>query len=286
MKKLLFALAIVAGLSGCGPDYKAQVDRMMRERDSLMAQYDAKDSTINGYMQDIGEVQQSIEGLARQEEILSRSASNPETSPDTKTRILNDVEAIRQLIDQNKKKLSDLQARVRKSNVKLAELDKIIKSLNAQLAEKDSSINELNERVVALNGTITNMTSQMDTMRQDISMKEQDITDKTTRLHTAYYTVGSYKELRDKKVLTKQGGFLGIGKAKTVVPDFNPDAFTKIDLTSTKSISINKKDAKLVSIHPSGSYKLQHENDKVTALEITDPDAFWKASKYLVVMAE
>jgi predicted nucleic acid-binding Zn-ribbon protein len=287
MKNLLVVLGFAVLLSGCGPDYKAEVDRMMRERDSLMAQYDAKDSVINGYMTDISEIQQSIEGLAQQEELLSRTASNPEATPDTKARILNDVEAIRQLIDQNKKKLSDLQARVRRNNVKLAEFEKMIKSLNMQLAEKDSSINVLNENVLALNGTITNMQGTIDTLSSDNAAKLAEINDKTTRLHTAYYTVGTFKELRDKKVLTKEGGFLGIGKQKTVLPDFNRDAFTQIDLTSTKTININKKDAKLLSTHPSGSYKLQRDaNQQVTAVEITDPETFWKASKYLVVVTD
>jgi uncharacterized coiled-coil protein SlyX len=42
------------------------------------------------------------------------------------------------LIDANKKKLSELQARVRKSNVKVTELEKMIASLNTQLAQRVS----------------------------------------------------------------------------------------------------------------------------------------------------
>lgn len=287
MKKLLIGLGFVALLSSCGPDYKAEVDNMKRERDSLMAQYDSKDSVINGYMSDISEIQQSIEGLAQQEELLSRTASNPEATPDTKARILNDVEAIRQLIDQNKKKLSDLQARIRKDKVKMVQFEKMIASLNTQLAEKDSSINVLNEKVMALNGTITNMQGEIDTLKNDNAAKLAEINDKTTKLHTVYYTVGTYKELRDKKVITKEGGFLGIGKQKAVLPNFNREVFTQVDLTSTKTISINKKGAKLLSTHPSSSYKLQQDATKnVTAIDITDPDSFWKASKYLVVVTD
>ena len=100
-----------------------------------MAQYDAKDSIINGYMQDISEIQTSIEGLTQQEEMLNREgAANPEVSQDAKNKIMGDIDAIRQLIDANKKKLSELQSRVRKSNVKVAELEKMIASLNTQLA--------------------------------------------------------------------------------------------------------------------------------------------------------
>ena len=287
MKNILLLAGITMLMISCGPDYKTEVERMMRERDSLMAQYDAKDSVINGYMQDIAEIQTSIEGLTAQEEMLNREgANNPEISQDAKTRIMGDIEGIRQMIDQNKKKLSDLQSRVRKSNVKVAELEKMIGSLNSQLAVRDSSINSLNENIFELNGKITTMQSEIDTMITDNARKAAEITDKTTKLHTAYYTVGDYKTLRDKKVLAKQGGFLGLGKAKTMVPDFNREAFTQIDFTSTKTIQLNTKSAKLLSTHPTGSYNLLSENKKVTAIEITDPEKFWQASKYLVVVTE
>lgn len=287
MKNILLLAGITMLMISCGPDYKTEVERMMRERDSLMAQYDAKDSVINGYMQDIAEIQTSIEGLTAQEEMLNREgANNTEISQDAKTRIMGDIEGIRQMIDQNKKKLSDLQSRVRKSNVKVAELEKMIGSLNSQLAVRDSSINSLNENIFALNGKITTMQTEIDTIVIESARKTAEITDKTTKLHTAYYTVGDYKTLRDKKVLAKQGGFLGLGKAKTMVPDFNREAFTQIDFTSTKTIQLNTKSAKLLSTHPTGSYNLLSENKKVTAIEITDPEKFWQASKYLVVVTE
>jgi predicted nucleic acid-binding Zn-ribbon protein len=287
MKNILLLAGITMLMISCGPDYKTEVERMMRERDSLMAQYDAKDSVINGYMQDIAEIQTSIEGLTAQEEMLNREgANNTEISQDAKTRIMGDIEGIRQMIDQNKKKLSDLQSRVRKSNVKVAELEKMIGSLNSQLAVRDSSINSLNENIFALNGKITTMQTEIDTIVIESARKTAEITDKTTKLHTAYYTVGDYKTLRDKKVLAKQGGFLGLGKAKTMVPDFNREAFTQIDFTSTKTIQLNTTSAKLLSTHPTGSYNLLSENKKVTAIEITDPEKFWQASKYLVVVTD
>jgi uncharacterized protein (DUF3084 family) len=287
MKNILLFAGIAMLMISCGPDYKTEVERMMRERDSLMAQYDAKDSVINGYMQDISEIQTSIESLTAQEEMLNREgANNTEITQDAKTRIMGDIEGIRQMIDANKKKLAELQSRVRKSNVKVAELEKMIGSLNTQLALRDSSINSLNENIFALNGKITTMEGEIQTIQADNAMKAQEITDKTTKLHTAYYTVGDYKTLRDKKVLAKQGGFLGLGKAKTMVPDFNREAFTQIDFTSTKTIQLNSKTAKLLSTHPSDSYNLRSENKKVTAIEITDPEKFWQASKYLVVVTE
>lgn len=288
MKNLLSVLGICLLIASCGPDYKSEVAKMQKERDSLMAQYDAKDSVINGYMQAINEIQTSIDDLTRQEQMLSRTGTDPEASTDAKTKIMNNIDAIRQLIDQNKKKLGALESKIHQNNIKIGELEKTVQSLNQQLAEKDSTVNVLNTNILALNGTITTMQGQIDTIRTDVKNKQKEISDKTTQLNTAYYTIGTYQQLRDKKVLSKQGGFLGLGKQPTVVSDFNQDAFTQIDVTNTKSISINSngKDARLISTHPNGTYKLQKQNNKVTGIEITDPDKFWKASKYLVVVTE
>jgi len=71
-----------------------------------------------------------------------------------------------------------------------------------------------------------------------------------------------------------------------MVSDFNKDAFTQIDYTTTNTISMDSKDVKLVSTHPTGTYKIKRENNKVKGIEITDPENFWKASKYLVVVTE
>ncbi|MEP7264690.1 MAG: hypothetical protein ABI772_09330 [Bacteroidota bacterium] len=287
LKQTLVIFTLLSMAISCGPDYKAEVDRMMHERDSLLSMFDTKDSTINGYMSDIMNIQMSLDSLTMQEEMLRRSNPNdPEASPDVKARIQNSIQSIRDLISENKKKLANLQSRIKKSNIKITELESLIKGLNIQIAEKDSNLVLLNEHVTALNGTINTMQVTMDTMKMDIAAKSQEITDKTTKLHTAYYSIGTYKQLRDKKILAKQGGFLGIGKSKAMVPDFNKEAFTQIDYTATSTINLDSKNAKLASTHPSGTYKIERENNKVKSIQITDPENFWKASKYLVVITD
>ncbi len=286
--KISYAVVItLLVMQGCGPDYKMEVERMMRERDSLMGQFSMKDSVITSYMNDVNEIQASLDSLTLQEEILQRNTTNdPEASKDAKLKAKEQIEAIRQVIENNKKKLAELQSRLKKSTAKMAQLEKMVESLNQQLTMRDSSISNLNSQIVMLNGNIVTMQSQIDTVRQESAQKTMEIADKVSKLNTAYYAAGTYKELRDKKVLSKQGGFLGIGKQKQMMPDFNQAAFTQIDVTSTKTIALTGKDAKVVSTHPNGSYKIQKENNKVKGIEITDPEKFWKASKYLVVVTE
>jgi hypothetical protein len=72
-----------------------------------------------------------------------------------------------------------------------------------------------------------------------------------------------------------------------MLQDFKPDAFKAIDITQTKTIELNSKTASVISTHPSTSYTIEKKDkNHVSQLVITDPEQFWKASKYLVVMIE
>ena len=133
---------------------------------------------------------------------------------------------------------------------------------------------------------VHNLTATVDTLSTENKIKTQIIEEKTTALNTAFYIVGTYKELSAKNIITKEGGFIGLGKSKTVSKDFNRDAFTKIDITKFKSLPINKKKAKMLTVHPSNSYKFDGNADKVDNLVITNADDFWSGSKYLVIMVE
>ena len=50
------------------------------------------------------------------------------------------------------------------------------------------------------------------------------------------------------------------------------------------SLPLNSKKAKLLSTHPSDSYTLEAGDDGMQTLKINNPSAFWKQTKYLVVM--
>ena len=49
-------------------------------------------------------------------------------------------------------------------------------------------------------------------------------------------------------------------------------------------IPVNSKKAKVLSAHPADSYTLETGEDGNLVLKINDEGAFWKQTKYLVVM--
>ncbi|HCT70119.1 MAG TPA: hypothetical protein DF409_02750, partial [Bacteroidales bacterium] len=69
------------------------------------------------------------------------------------------------------------------------------------------------------------------------------ISEQTEELNTAYYVIGTKKELRDQNIITMEGGFAGIGRNKKMKEDFNQDYFTRVDITQLKSIPVLRKKA-------------------------------------------
>lgn len=287
MKKLLFLFGIIGLISSCGPDYKSEVERLQREQDSLRFVELMKDSTINSYMVDINEIQNNIDFLIEQEGMMMQNDVNsPELNPNQKVKIINNIAIIRSLIDDNKKKLVSLQNKITKSNFRIEELEKMIANLNNELNERDSNIAILNNNVSSLQNEIQKKVEELELAKNSNNDKSEEIQEKTILLHTAYYVVGNYKDLRDKKVISKKGGLLGVGKTNSLVNDFNQNVFTKIDYTNNKLIDIVSKKVEIVSTHPVNSYKLIKQGDKIMALDITDPEKFWSSSKYLVIVTK
>jgi hypothetical protein len=105
-------------------------------------------------------------------------------------------------------------------------------------------------------------------------------------LNTGFFCYGTFKELEEKGVITKKGGFIGIGKTEQLKQDFNTDYFTQIDITERETIDLFSKKANVLTSHPSDSYKLEGDDESVDKLVILDPVRFWSASKYLVVVVE
>ena len=68
--------------------------------------------------------------------------------------------------------------------------------------------------------------------------------------------------------------------------NFNKEYFTKIDIRVDKEIKLYSKSAKLLTTHPASAYTLQQDANKQYVLRITDPQAFWSTSKYLVVQVK
>ena len=183
------------------------------------------------------------------------------------------------MLIKNRERIASLSKKLKNANLKIGELEKMIERLSLQLEEKDVEIAELKNNLEKANAAYT-------TLFVEYNQRLDEIENQTEKMNIAYYAYGTSKELKEKGVLTKEGGFIGIGKAEKLKGDFNKDYFTQIDITQTKSIILASKKAKIITAHSSDSYTLEEVGGKIEKLVITNPNDFWSASKYLVVVIE
>lgn len=286
MKKLLLiAIPLVAFLASCH-DYKADIAKLQSEKDALINAATYKDSTINSYMGSITEIENNLATIEELQSKLAQTSNNGELQSTQVDRIKENINTINELMKENKEKIAALNKKLKSSNNKIAGLEKMLANLQTQVEEKDKQMAEMNTKITNLNTTVEQLNTNVSTLTTENTDKQKVIEDQTTKLHTAFFTTGTAKELETKKVITKDGGFLGLGKTKKMTPDYNNSAFTNIDITKTSTIPLHAKEAVVVTSHPSDSYTIEHKEKEASQLVITNPDKFWEASKYLVVVLD
>ena len=267
-------------------DNKEEVKKLQLQKDSLTRELVIRDTTIDHYVESFTDIENNLASIREmQSAIVLNSTGGLESKSGSKEKINEDIKAINSMMSDNMKKISVLNAGISASGNKIASLNKLVESLNMQLAEKQSELDGLREQLDRLNLEVESLFTEIDSLGVHNASQSKVISEQESKLNTAFYAIGTYKTLKAHNVLNKEGGFLGMGKEQELKKDFNADYFTKVDISQTKSLDVNSKSAKLVSTHPSDSYRFEHDDKgRVTALTILDTDKFWKDSKYLVIV--
>ena len=188
-------------------------------------------------------------------------------------------------MDENKGKIDALNKKLKGSNKQNKQLEELIANLNDQIVEKEKEIASLKDQLAGLNIQVQQMANKNDSLSNVNNQNQTTINNQDVELNTVYYCMGTFKELTANKVLDKGGVFTAKSGSK-LSADVNMDYFTKTDKRNVSEIPLGAKKATLKTSHPTGSYTLVTENKKVTKLVINDATAFWKNSKYCVVMFE
>jgi len=236
-------------------------------------------SSVNGELNgQLSEKEAALqEFVSSFKKIVTASSQSGDVKSKEET-IKEDIQAIYDLLAKNKNRIGSLSKKLKNANSKIAGLEQMIATLQAQVDAKDGEISELKSQLEAKNIELSNIVMNLENVEAESSAK-------TEKINTAFYAFGTSKELKEKNVITKEGGFIGMGKSTKLKDDFNKEYFTKIDVSKTSSINIGAKKAKIITTHPSSSYKLVGEKT-VEKIEILNAEDFWSSSKYLVIITE
>jgi hypothetical protein len=292
MKKLVFFIAGIVVLSACH-NYKKDAQNLMLVKDSLEQVTAFRDSSIASFLNDFSEIQANLDSIKQIEKIVSvQSGSNRELNASQKQLIIEDIAMLHQLLQKNKELTASLQKKLKNANFKISDLEQtisglelLVKNLEAQANEQDIVIADLTNEVKKLNVDITQLNQRIQVVESESQQKSETIETQTVALNKAYYAFGTLKELKDNDIIEKSGGVIGIGKTPVMKKDFNKDYFTEIDIRNFDYLRLMAKKAKLITVHPEGSFHFTGKKLSDT-LFIDNSAEFWKASKYLVVLTD
>jgi hypothetical protein len=282
-----FLILLVAGIivfSLYSREHKTLLNLMETQKVSFTDKVSARDSVISEWIMTFDEIEKNIATIKEKEKAITVNSSNSEISKDKKLQVLEDIKYINTLLEQNKKKIASLTAQLKKSGGSMKVLQDKITLLEALMKQNETEISELKTALVNKKFEVEQLNTKMTFLQDTIAQKNEKISNQTSEMNKAFYVIGTFKELKAKGLLTKEGGFIGLGKTETLTGNFSDNLFVQIDVTQTNSIPVNSKNAKLVSEHPAGSYEFLRNADKmIISLEIKDPALFWKVSKYAVI---
>lgn len=289
MKKILYLSMLLLPLVGCKATKTAE--KLAHERDSLNTLLVEKDSMINDVFASIGAVSDNLTAIKTREKLINQQTESGELDKHSVARINEDIEAINQLLIENKQTISRLQQSanaLKQANVKIAGMERMIAQLNREIEEKDQQITLLRKNLQSAQEQVSTLTTQVSGLNTEVgqlSREKETLTGEvkstTTALNTAYYIVGSEKELLSKEIVYKRGF---IGRTLKINESRSLESFTQIDLRQLDEVMVGQKKAALVSSHPVGSYSwVMDSNGVFASLKITDKAKFWEYSKVLVI---
>jgi chromosome segregation ATPase len=280
MKKILCFVSCLAVLTSC--DYfTREKEQLTAQNDSLTVALSEKQFALDQAMQSIADIQEGFRAINEAEGRVAIQ-TGVEGVTDAQ-RLKEDLQFIQQKMEENRKQIEQLQKKLNASGSEAASLRKVLANLQQELADKTASIAALhselaqkNFRIAELDSAVVMLTTDVNTLQEITDAQHEVIEQQVTQLHTAWYVYGTAKELKEQNIL-KDGKVMSSA-------DFNKNYFTEIDTRDDSVFPLYAKNAKLLTVHPAGSYEFTKDESKQLTLSIIDAEAFWSVSRYMVIL--
>lgn len=285
-------LAMTVLFSSCN---KEKLEQLQNQNLTLSAEKAHQDSVLNDLLGTLNQFEDNLSEIKKRENLVSASANGTsELGEGGKEQILQDIQLINQLMADNRQIIADLTSQLESSEGQSSQLRRAVSRLKRQLEERDAEVTGLKDELANLNMAVEDLNGQIDTLTQintslatlretqtsriaeqdeQLESQTETIQAQTEALNTVYYVASPLRDLKRN----------GVMDGRRVAADFNMSMFTKIDLTEITSIPLGVKKAKLHTPHPSDSYTFVEGDNEISSIDITDPQRFWSASRYLVI---
>ena len=307
MNRRIFALALAATAVACKEQprvnadgtpaltYAAQ-DSLIKVKDSVIAEKTrqlSEQSAIIGdaatsarLISDIDKDLSAVRGLKAKKATVTNAA---ETEANASSKLENIQGKVRALIS----RLNASEARVRKMRQDELAHAQVDSGYVQRLAEYERSISEMRATVERQQAEIVVLTQRVDSLHSANTVLIARTTEMSAREDSVFVAIGSEKDLINRGLIKKEGGTkLMFGRGKTIVAARHLEPAQFQTISKQKDLTISLPD-------PNKTYRVITRQDLHFAepqdprkgmvkgsLKISDPNAFWGGSKYLILVEQ
>ena len=286
-------VSLTWGLFSASEDSKIAEAQLIKENQALNDVIDQREIAFNDLLFSMTEVEDQLKQIIQRENLVYNHSLEPvnETGND---RIIEEIGMIDQLIARSKDNIHQLEEKVKGANLKTQVFQNRVNRLASDIKEREAMIADLKQDLASRDEALKFLTVQIDSLIEDsaekdltLQAKQSEIdvlTEENNTLNKAYLAVGSFKELKNRGLVQRQGGFLWFGRTIDVNEDADAQQYMQVDIREMSQLPVQAVQLDLLSEHPADSYQIvPGDNDNMKVLEITNPEEFWKVSKYLVI---
>ena len=281
MKKTLtiLSVALVAFMSSSCVEKSKKYQQLLAEKEAVVLENQNIEKEYNAALGIISDVENNLSAI-RDAEGMMLIENEGSTQRD---QLNSELIQIKESMAVNRAKLDSLSNVLAKSNKDRSYLRNTVKKLQAQLEEKEATIVAMQEQlaqkdqeIAGLNTTVSNLNEDLSKVNAEKDEQSRLIAEQITEMNTVYYIGAKKKELKEQGILTSKYIL------RSEVPT---EAFTKVDKRELSEITFEGKKITVLSAHPLESYTIVKKDGQVT-LQITDQEAFWSVTKYLVMVTK
>lgn len=296
---LTVTLVIIIWASwGCQKNQQ-KVDQLETQTKVLIVEKVRKDSMLHEFMTAFNQFEENLERIKERENIITLTSDERGYSiADKKAKINHDLQLINELLIENRAIIDQLTAQLGNSNVNTQPFQEALSRLKGQLENKDQNIRVLTDQLITKDFEIESLSQQntelvaareslyyhsadqafrISNQLAYIAQQDEKIHYQAEEMSSIHYVVGDKTELRAYNIIDKR---------REINPNLPTHMFTEMNMMDLNYIPLEAKRVEVVSIHPSESYQLKEDNGQIVSLEILDPETFWQATRYLIIMTK
>ena len=285
--KLITGIVLLALVAACNNQakkeneaLKAEIALLAEENDMLASGSMDMALTIESYHEALLEIDQQIAAIDDKKQLVKEYQTDAQVEQD----ILLHLEHIHHMMENSKHRIAHLNKNVNEfrkadsvDHEKIHLLEEELYDMAGMVVARDTEIDAMHDMLAAQGFAIITLA---DAYNEQLAYSEvlMDI------LNTGFFVAATKKELKEMGILDMEGGFMGIGRVKTLNANAPAQFLTPIDIRETDIIELAGKKATMITNHPQDSYDITFSEEKdLVFLGVANKLKFWQETNYLVI---